>query len=320
MVDIGRISSQTSSLKFPLDKGIYKMNKQPSIKRSIDALGDRIKGYEARETERRALPGLPLVVRVDGRSFSRFTKGMARPFDQDFANLMVDVTKYLVEETQAEVGYVQSDEISLIMDPFGRKRRNIIQDEQKLSASDKKHISQTEFMFDGRFQKLTSVIAGMATARFILGAITLWPERVARTPPTFDCRVFEVPNQEEAINSILWREIDATKNAVSMAARAHFSHSRLQDKSSSQMQEMLWQEHGINFNDYPARFKRGAYVQRRVFEKELDAETLAKIPEGKRPTGPVLRSETIVLDLPPIRKLANRVEVLLEGTSPILIS
>jgi tRNA(His) 5'-end guanylyltransferase len=49
------------------------------------------------------------------------------------------------------------------------------------------------------------------------------------------------------------------------------------------MQEMLFQEEGINFNDYPARFKRGAYVQRRTFEKELDANRLAAIPEGKRP-------------------------------------
>jgi hypothetical protein len=74
----------------------------------VDSLGDRIKGYEARETERRALPGLPLVVRVDGRSFSRFTRGMKRPFDQDLADLMVEVTKFLVEQTHAAVGYTES--------------------------------------------------------------------------------------------------------------------------------------------------------------------------------------------------------------------
>jgi hypothetical protein len=79
-------------------------------------------------------------------------------------------------------------------------------------------------------------------------------------------------------------------------------------------------EHGVNFNDYPARFKRGVYVQRRTFERTLDAATLAKIPEGRRPTGPIMRSETVVLDLPPIRKVVNRVEVLLDGAEPALVA
>jgi len=74
-----------------------------------DALGDRIKGYEARETGRRAMRGVPLVARVDGRSFSKFTRGMARPFDSDFADLMVEVARCLVEQTHAKVAYVQSE-------------------------------------------------------------------------------------------------------------------------------------------------------------------------------------------------------------------
>jgi predicted DNA-binding transcriptional regulator YafY len=79
------------------------------------------------------------------------------------------------------------------------------------------------------------------------------------------------------------------------------------------MREMLLREHGVTFDDYPARFKRGAYVQRRTVERELDASVLAGIPEGRRPSGPVLRTETLVLDLPPLRQISNRVEVLLDG-------
>lgn len=278
----------------------------------MDVLGDRIKGYEARETDRRAMRGVPLVARVDGRSFSKFTRGMARPFDSDFADLMVEVAKYLVEQTHARVAYVQSDEVTIVLDPFAPKK-----DEANGKARDG-GFGDTEFMFDGRFQKLNSVLAGLATARFMKDAVRLWPERCEKQLPVFDARVFEVPNREEAAWSVAWREFDAVKNAVSMACRAYYGPKEMLGKSCSEMQEMLFQK-GVNFNDYPAHFKRGSYVQRKTFLKELAPEVLARIPEGKRPTGPVTRNETVVLDLPPIRKVANWIEVILDGAEPVLV-
>jgi len=311
-----------------------------SDRRTTDALGDRMKAYERRETERRAMRGVPLVVRVDGRSFSRFTRGMARPFDQDMADLMVEVARYLVEQTQAKVALTQSDEISLVLEPFdhvgiGEVRRALADSVSRFEAGDaaaaaartKALLDRTargaslarddaDFLFGGRFQKLCSVVAGLATARFVKDAVRLWPERCARQLPVFDARVFEVPNRDEAVAALVWRELDATKNAVSMAARAHFPHARLQGKTPAQMQEMLFREKGINFNAYPARFKRGVYLQRRTAARELPPERLALIPEGKRPTGPVLRTEIACLDLPPITRVVNRVEVLLDGAEP----
>lgn len=313
----------------------------------LDSLGDRIKDYERRETDRRALKGLPVVVRCDGRSFSRFTHGMARPYDTSMADLMLETAKYLVEQVDgARVAYTQSDEISLIIDPFRQPSaaevlRSLEERLARLEAVEDEEAPPTdrattvkgwieeirsgmpvpeaavEMMFDGRFQKLTSVIGGLATARFVSDAVRLWPERCQRRLPVFDCRVFEVPSRAEAVASLVFRELDATKNAVSMAARAYFSHRELQGKSSPEMQEMLFRAHGVNFNDYPPRFKRGVYVQRRPVETTLDAETLARIPEDRRPTGPVLRSRTLVLDLPPILKVVNRVEVLLDGAEPV---
>lgn len=288
-----------------------------------DELGDRIKGYEARETERRAMKGVPLVARVDGRSFSKFTRGMTRPFDPDFSGLMIEVAKYLVEQTHARVAYVQSDEITLVLDPFSpkkdRDRDGDTDPDKPQERATARHggFGETGFMFDGRFQKLNSVLAGLATARFMKGALHLWPERCDKQLPVFDCRVFEVPNREEAAWTVAWRETDAVKNAVSMACRAYYSPKEMLGKSSSEMQEMLFQK-GVNFNDYPARFRRGSYVQRRTVMKELAPEVLARIPEGRRPTGPVMRSETVVLDVPPIRRVENWIEVLLDGADPVL--
>lgn len=78
-----------------------------------DDLGDRMKGYEAIETGRAAMPLLPLYARLDGRCFHAFTRGMDRPFDPALSAIMIEVTKVLVEKTHPLIGYTQSDEISL---------------------------------------------------------------------------------------------------------------------------------------------------------------------------------------------------------------
>lgn len=91
-----------------------------------DSLGDRMKGYEATETDRRFVPLRPIYARIDGRSFSRFTQGMTRPFNHKMSHAMIETTKYLVEHTHATVGYTQSDEISLVwLNTESPRRRNV---------------------------------------------------------------------------------------------------------------------------------------------------------------------------------------------------
>jgi len=82
---------------------------------SRDDFGDRIKLFEGVETDQRFIPLLPIVIRLDGRSFSSYTSKMTRPFDERMVRAMVETTKALVKETNAVVGYTQSDEITLIL-------------------------------------------------------------------------------------------------------------------------------------------------------------------------------------------------------------
>src|SRR5690606_26266119 len=129
---------------------------------------------------------------------------------------------------------------------------------------------------DGRVQKLTSILAAMATAKFNALLPERIPERAGKLA-LFDCRVWTVPSREEAANVFLWRERDAIKNSVSMAARHYYSHAQLDHKDASDMQEMLFAK-GVNWNDYPAFFKRGTYVQRRVVHRPFTAEELEALP------------------------------------------
>ena len=261
-----------------------------------DALGDRMKGYEARESERRFLPMLPVYARIDGRNFSAFTRDMERPFDKRMVECMVATTEALVEETHARIGYTQSDEISLVW------------------QADR---SDSSIFFDHRVAKMTSVLASFATAIFAREvAYHLGPTYTCRHPH-FDCRVFQLPTRAEAANAFLWREQDATKNAVSMAARAVYSHKALEHKSGPEMQEMLFAK-GINFNDYPAFFKRGTFVRRETVLRDLTPEERNRIPEKHRPPEgqQVHRTHIVRLEMPRFGSVTNREAVIFDGAAP----
>lgn len=262
-----------------------------------DARGDRCKRLEMAEAGRKAMPGLPLLARLDGKAFHTFTRGLARPYDKGMSDLMVQTTCFLVEQIHARIGYTQSDEITLLF-----------------------HMPEPESQlpFDGRFQKLTSVLAGMASARFAQLVPTYLPQKTGATP-CFDCRVWQVPSMEDVLEVFLWREDDAVKNSISMAACEYYSQKELHQKTSSERQEMLFQ-HGINWNNYPAFFKRGTYVQRRTFQRLLTPEEREKIPPKNRPAPDemVTRSVVNAIDLPPLRRVGNVFEVFLDAAFPTL--
>lgn len=261
--------------------------------RANDDLGDRMKLYES-ASDRRLMPLLPALARVDGRTFHSFTRGMNRPYDETFAKAMVDTALFLARETNACMAYTQSDEITLAW----------------ISLTPKSQI-----WFDGRVAKMVSQLAAQATLCFYRVVLKRMPDYASRLP-TFDARVWQVPNRAEGANVFLWREWDATKNSISMAAQSVYSEKALHGKNGAQKQEMLWQK-GINWNDYPAFFKRGTYVQRQTITKPFSAEELERLPERHaaraNPALVVERQEWRGVEMPPLAKVLNREAVIFDG-------
>ena len=197
----------------------------------------------------------------------------------------------------AKGGYHQSDEISLVW------------------YSDN---YESQVYFNGRYFKMVSDLAAMASVYFNSRLAEFLPEKT-HLMPRFDCRVWNVPTIHEAANTFLWRELDATKNSISMAAQHYYSHNELEGKNSSEKQEMLWSK-GINWNDYPSFFKRGSYIQRkRLFSKFTTDELENLPPKHNARLNPDLEIERWVIDrieLPPIMTITNREEVILFGAEP----
>ncbi len=140
-------------------------------------------------------------------------------------------------------------------------------------------------------------------------------------PPMFDCRVWNVPNLDEAANLMLWREKDAAKNSISMAARTMYSHRELHGRSGKQMQEMMFQK-GTNWDNYPVWAKRGTFIIKRKVLEKFTPEELAKIPEKHRPDPDETRERTRYhqMEMPRFTKVTNRVDVLFHGADPIMES
>ena len=262
-------------------------------------LADRMKLYE-QAIEPSLLPRLPILARLDGKCFHAWCHGLQRPFDQGFVSLMDLTCARLVEETSARCGYAQSDEITLLWQAENP-------DQQLFMGS--------------RHSKMVSVLASICTSFFAEAVPRLLPAKTA-TPARFDCRVWNVPDRTEAANCFVWRELDAARNSVSMVAQTHFSHNSLQHLSSAQMQERLWQEKGINWNDLPARFKRGGYVLRRVVTRAFEASEIELLPplhEARRnPDLVVERSLIDHVELPRLTTIINREAVLFDGAEPLV--
>lgn len=244
------------------------------------------------------IPKLPVIIRLDGNNFSSWTNGLEKPFDGNMAELMVELTKFLVEETNAVIGYHQSDEITLIL----------------YSADKNKQIYH-----NGKKQKILSKLTGKCVTFFNEKRRELLPnhDKLAN----FDCRIYQTPTLEDACAQLIWRENDATRNSVSMLAREFFSHNQVENKKVNKLQDMLMLDKNVNWNDLEVRFKRGTYVKRFTTFATFSSEEIEKLPEKHKarfdPNFTFQRTVVQPIEMPIFNKVINRVGVVFYNESPI---
>ena len=240
-----------------------------------DSLGDRMKENYENRAKTYLVRRMPVVIRLDGKAFHTFTKGFKRPYDEILHKTMNETMKYLCENIQGcKLGYTQSDEITLLLTDYDTLT--------------------TDAWFDNNVQKICSVSASMATMAFNKFFAyeyefynTTHPEDWEAVPigtksygmilysklcnAMFDSRCFNTP-EDEVTNCFVWRQQDATRNAIQMLGQCNFSHKELQNKSCNDIQDMLMTQKGINFNDMSTEFKRGVCCRKVDGKWELDKE------------------------------------------------
>jgi tRNA(His) guanylyltransferase len=208
----------------------------------MQSLEDRMKGYE--NIWRTAMPKrLPVAVRVDGRAFHTFTRGMDKPYDEILAKSMEATLLALCKEIEgAVIGYWQSDEITIIL-------RN-------------DQTFETQAWFDNSVQKCASMAAAIATRAFNRAFLELsepQAEKYAKQRKTlalFDARVFILP-KEEACNCLLWRQQDAIRNSIEGTAQANFPQKAINGLDCEALKAKLSKEKGIDWDTLPPVRKWG---------------------------------------------------------------
>lgn len=221
--------------------------------------------------EQKLMPNGHIIMLLDGRSFSKMIKNkFKKPFDPMFIGLMNMTAEYLCENISGvKFAYVQSDEISLY-----------IKDEPTSCS-----------FFGLRATKLLSIGASLATGRFnllYLGSEYIkqvdslnncenvdWKSEFdkfgndifERKPIEFDCKVWNVPNENDVYGWFLYRQLDCIRNSKQQTAQTWLSHNKLSGLDSDKQVELLKQEKGIDWETFEPEVKYGRIVSK--IEREI---------------------------------------------------
>ncbi len=177
-----------------------------------------------------------IILRLDGRSFHSLAKNLnlKKPYDEDFAKLMVKVSKDLFNDFAPRFIYTFSDEISILLD---------------------------NIPFNGRIEKINSVMASFAASSFTYNLDKQISKAVA-----FDSRIIPITN-DDIPKYFKWRQDEAWRNCINAygiyTLKSKYSdevaNKKIKGLKSSDIHELLFKE-GINLNDVDNWQKRGIAI------------------------------------------------------------
>jgi len=271
---------------------------------SKDKIGDRMKYNYENRTKQFLTRRVPTIIRLDGKAFHTYTKGLNKPFDDGLIADMQETTKFLCDNVQGcKLGYTQSDEITLVLTDYDNL--------------------QTDAWFDYNVQKMTSVSASIATAKFnqlrlqrhfnksqkevdVINKSNFFDYDSVRVDNVgaqqklafFDSRVFQIGEKEEVVNSLIWRQQDAERNSIQMLAQSLYSQKQLHGKNTSVLQDMCWDK-GQNWNDLDSSIKRGSLILKQVYadDEKVTKESASKLG-AKSNSQTKIRTKWEVVDTP----------------------
>ena len=206
----------------------------------MSELEDRRLGLRDVTSQLKLDKSLPVLVMIDGHSFSKLIKNrFTKPFDPIFMNTMDQVAIQVCKEVQCcKLAYVQSDEISFFIDAVSQE--------------------DTPF-FEFRLCKLLSIIPSIATGEFN----RLQGSRLEK-PAVFDCKVWNVNDYNDVFAWFLYRQLDCIKNSKSQTAQTYYQQKELSNLNSDNQIKKLLDEKGIDWNTFDPGMKYGRFIWKEI--------------------------------------------------------
>src|SRR5574343_63731 len=216
-------------------------------------LGERMKGSYENRTKTYLPRNNYTSLRIDGKAFHTFTKGLECPFDKGLMEDMDHTAIYLCKNIMgAKLAYVQSDEISILVTDF---------DTINMQA-----------WFDYNVQKMCSVSASMATRQFNERRVYRYFDEQNHMPTEgfrlaeFDSRVWQMPNRAEVFNYFMWRQQDCIKNSIQSVAQTLYSQKEMHGKHTDKLVSMMLDEKSVDWHLYDDRCKYGRIIMKETYQ------------------------------------------------------
>lgn len=216
------------------------------------------------------------IVRLDGRSFSKFTKTKLfnKPFDNDFLQTMIETTKEIHKKFHCVTSYTHSDEITLYF------KRNEIDDKGNFTGY---------HLFDGKTHKILSLTASTASVYFNKFLLKLLNEHdryelieyVNEKLPTFDSRIIICEDEVTFAEHAQFRAMDCFRNCISSYSRFYYSAKELHKKTISEQIKMLKDKH-FDITNISLDYLRGVYIKNTQVDHEAINPKTKKMEKTKR--------------------------------------
>lgn len=214
----------------------------------MQSLKERIASYQDL-SDYKLLNRIPLVISINGRSFSKYTSTLNKPFCNKFQEGMLSALLKICTEVEGAVfGYQFNDEINLIV-------RNDLTPESTP-------------WYDNKIQKICSAISSISSIHF--NNFSLSENLNTIGDPIFSTQIFTVPTIQEATNFLIFKQQSAFYSSINQAC--FYELLKKKDKQSiknmlegltlDEKINILQQECNIDYNDYPLIYRRGSACYR----------------------------------------------------------
>lgn len=201
------------------------------------------KEIEKTSVKYRVDDGETVILRVDGKNFSKLTKlYFKQPLDEKFSELMMKTAEELINWLQCStLIYSQSDELNILLHP-PRK--------------------QSQIAFGGKLQKIISLTAAKTSVTFttLLGKEALFDARIIL--PRLHAEKTGKTLEESIKDYFRWRFLDGVRNSRNTFARYHLSPENMHGKTSKELIEEVEKKHGTSWHSLPDTLKYGFTVYR----------------------------------------------------------
>ena len=237
----------------------WEINKQNKME--FKTLEDRMLYYRSKTDY--VLEKSPYVmIMLDGKNFSsKIKKKFSLPFDETFIDIMNKTAAYVCSQIQgAKLAYVQSDEISIVINNIGTDSQNLY--------------------YRNRLSKLLSITASFATSFFNKEIL----KNIAKSKNTaddiikaldneqiyqFDCKVWNLPTYNDVFAWLLYRQNDCIRNSKQQASHTYLPHKSLLGLKTDEQIKMLKDLKNIDWNEYDDGKKFGRFVRKKQFNHSI---------------------------------------------------